>query len=189
MSTPVAVTGWHLENRIGSHNKYYTVLIAENGIVVTAWGKIGTAGQTKIQKLPQVKDAEALGKRQLYSKQTGGYSVLTDEFKFTIEHDVLMQAASTTNAAVLTRLFHEALRDPAYEGDKQVVLKHYDDFVAKAQRLLNEAGERAFEDVYAEFEELEAAWQSISDKHDEVKVTVDLTKQLLGQRLMSGSLG
>lgn len=185
--TAIPVTGWHLENRTGSHNKFYTVLIAENGVVVTAWGAIGSAGQSKIQKTT-LKDAEALGKRQVYSKLTRGYSTKADEFKFTIEEDALNEACRRTMTQPLTRAFHQALRDPQYEGDKQVVLKHYDDFVDKAQRLLNEAGDRSFEEVYAEFEELEKAWAEISDKHAEAEVTVSLTKQLLSQKLMSGSL-
>jgi len=184
----IPVTGWYLENRNGSHSKFYTVLIAENGVVVTAWGRIGAAGQSKIQRLPLLTDAEALGKRQVYSKQTGGYSVINDDFKFTIGEALLDEACQRDAAGLLTRAFHEALRDPQYQGEKQSVMKHYDDFVEKAQRLMTEAGNRSFDEVYAEFEELEKAWQAISDKHGEAAVTISLTKQMLSQRLMSGAL-
>jgi predicted DNA-binding WGR domain protein len=188
MSNTIAVQGWHLENRIGSHRKFYTVLIAENGVVVTAWGRIGTAGQSKIQKLPYA-DAEALGLRQVYSKQTGGYTVIVDKFKFALEEEALLEAARRSITAPLTRAFHDAVRDPKFEGDKEVVLKHYDDLVIKAQRMLGEASERPFDEVYAEFEELERAWQAIKDKHDETAITIDLTKQTLARSLMSGNLG
>lgn len=185
MATPIPVTGWHLTNTIGDHNKFYTVLIAENGVVVTAWGRIGSAGQQKIDKLMSFKDAEALGKRQLYSKQTGGYQVITDEFTFTIDDDALLNACARTMAAPLLKAFEDAKNDPAFAGDTQVVMKYYDEFVVKAQRLLND-GERPFEEVHAEFEDLKTSWTALTDKHDEVKVTVDLAEQLLAQRLMSG---
>lgn len=188
MATPVPVTGWHLTNTIGSHRKFYTVLIADNGVVVTAWGRIGSAGQSKIDKLPEYKDAEALGKRQVYGKQTGGYQVITDQFTFTINDDVLGNACARSMAQPLLQAFEAAKNDPAFAGERQVVMKYYDEFVAKAQRLLND-GERPFEEVHAEFEELKEAWNHLSDKHDEVRVTVDLAEQLLAQRLMSGMTG
>lgn len=184
----IAVIGWHLENRIGSHNKFYTVLIADNGVVVTAWGKIGTVGQNKVQRFPQYADAEALGKRQLYSKQTGGYTVKANEFKFAIDENLINEACKNDTAAPMTRAFHAALAEPQFGGDRDVVLKHYDDFVDKAQRLMGGASDRAFDEVWSEFEELEKAWDAISNKHAEADVTISLTRQMLSQRLMSGSL-
>lgn len=184
----IPVVGYHLENRIGNHLKFYTVLIADNGVVVTAWGRIGTRGQNRIQKFAALGDAEALGMRQVYAKQTGGYAVVTSSFKFAIEADALNAACQRGQGDDLTQRFHRALREPQYEGDKQVVMKHYDDFVDRAQRLMNEASTRTFEQVYAEFEELEKAWSAISDKHDQAEATISLTKQMLSQRLMSGTL-
>lgn len=186
--TAIPTTGWYLENRIGNHKKFYTVLIAENGVVVTAWGRIGQAGQSKIQKFPSLKDAEALGKRQVYAKQTGGYSVIEDEFKFTITNDILNTACAQDSAPMLLRQFAQARTEPKFQGDSQVVMKHYEDFAGRAQALLNTAAERPFDEVYAEYEELEAAWKVLRDKHDEVAVTVSLTSQTLHQRLLSGSL-
>jgi len=186
--TNIPVTGWYLENRIGSHNKFYCVLLSENGVVVTAWGGIGTKGQAKIQKFPRADDAEALGKRQLYSKKTGGYSPVTEDFKFSLDSDVLNEACQRQDPHALTRLFHDARLNPAYEGDAQAVLQHYDDVAKKARRLLETAGERTFEDVHTEFEELKKAWEVVRDKHDEVATAMSLTEQVLGQRLMSGSL-
>lgn len=184
----IPVEGWYLENRTGNHSKFYTVLIAENGVVVTAWGRIGTAGQSKIQRLPTPADAEALGRRQAYSKQAGGYSVLTNAFRFTIGEALLDEACQRDAAELLTRAFHAAQNDPQFEVEKKSVTSHYDQFVEKAQRLLTGAGDRAFDEVYAEFEELETAWQAINDKHDEAAVTIGLTRQKLHQRLMSGAL-
>lgn len=186
--TNVPVTGWYLENRIGNHSKFYTVLIAENGVCVLNWGRIGANGQFKIQMLGSHTDAKALGLRQVYSKQSTGYSLLTDEFKFAIDQAELEKACRIDNAAQLTRAFAKAQLEPQYEGEKKSVLAHYDDFVTKAQALLNGASKRPFDDVYAEFEELEASWQAISDKHDDAAVTISLTRQTLHQRLMSGAL-
>ena len=177
-----------MENRSTGHHKSYTVLIADNGVVVTAWGRIGTAGQSKIIKVPNPPDAEAVGKRQVYSKQTGGYSVVHNEFKFTVEQEVLDEACRRDMTTHLTRAFFSAVTDPQFAGGRQAVMKHYDDFVNQAQRLLNGASERAFDEVYAEFEQLEEAWAAISDKHAEAEVTISLAKQTLSQRLMSGAL-
>lgn len=188
MGVQVPVTGWYLENRTANHNKCYTVLISENGVVVAAWGAIGSKGQSKIQKFAELKDAEALGKRQVYSKQTGGYSVIVEDFKFSIDSDVLNEACQRSTTAPLVQAFTKARLEPQYEGDKQVVLKHYEDFVKKAQRLMDTADDRNFEEVWIEFEELEAAWKAISDQHDKTAVTLDLTRQMLSQRLMSGAL-
>jgi predicted DNA-binding WGR domain protein len=186
MDIPTA--GWYLENRTGNHSKFYTVLIADNGVCVLNWGRIGTNGQFKIQMLGNHADAKALGLRQVYSKQSGGYALVTDELKFTIEQADLEKACRTDNAAMLTRAFVQAQLEPQYEGEKQSVLAHYDDFVAKAQALLGGAGDRPFDEVWVEFEELEKSWQTIKDKHDEAAVTIDFARQVLSQRLMSGAL-
>jgi predicted DNA-binding WGR domain protein len=188
VSNDVMVQGWHLENRNGNHNKFYTVLIAENGIVVTAWGRIGQQGQSKIQKLSYA-DAEAIGMRQVYAKQTGGYRALTEALKFTVDGGVLSSAAATSMTTPLTRAFHEAARAPRFDTEKNAALKHYDDFVNQAQALLSGAGDRPFDEVWGEFEELEAAWKALDDKHSETRVTVDLCRRRLGQALMSGNLG
>lgn len=186
--TDVTVTGWYLENRTGSHNKQYTVLLAENGTLVCNWGPIGTKGQSQVNKFPTHDEAEPLGKRQLYSKQTRGYDLITGNFKFVVDTDVLNQAVQSKDARPVTQLFHTARHNPQYEGDKQAVLNHYDDVAKKAQRLLDTAGDRTFEEVFAEYEELKAAWQAVTDKHDEVATAMALTEQILGQRLMSGAL-
>lgn len=184
----IPVEGWYLENRTGTHSKFYTVLIADNGVCVMAWGRIGTVGQKKIQKLPSLEDAKALGLRQVYSKQSGGYSMITSEFRFTIDEALLDECCQRDVSGPLTQQFHDARREPQYEGEKKSVTTHYDDFVDKAQRLLGGASERPFEEVFAEFQELKEAWEAISEKHDEAAITISLTKQMLSQRLMSGAL-
>lgn len=183
----INVRGWYLENRNGNHNKFYTVLISENGYVVTAWGRIGAAGQSKIQKLG-AGDAADVGLRQVFSKKTGGYSALTDDLLFKVPSEVLTQAGANTLTGPVVNLFAQARKQPRFQGEKDAALKHYDDFTEKAQALLASAGGRSFEEVYAEFEELEAAWKALDAKHGETRVTVDLCRAQLGQALMSGNL-
>ena len=183
----VPVVGYHLTNTQANHYKFYTVLIAGN-IVVTAWGRIGTQGQSKIQKLPSYDDAESIGLRQVYAKQSKGYEPQAKGVKFMVDDKVLAESASQDNTGPLTRAFFKAMNDPEFEGDKQAVAKHYDEFVAKAQSLLDSASTRNFEEVHNAFEELEVAWNAISDKHAEAEITVSFLRQTLAQRLMSGAL-
>lgn len=182
----IRVNGWYLEQRNPAANvaKQYTVLISETGVVVLAWGRIGQAGQKKIQKLP-FPSADALGKKQMYSKQSGGYAVVQDEFIFHVDSEVLDKACRHDLPDPLLRAFHLARSDPKFIGEQKSVIQHYDDFVNKAQRLLESSGDRPFEDVYNEFEELEQAWGKITEAHDAAAVTVDLTKQMLKQRLFA----
>lgn len=184
----IPVSGWYLENKTPGHHKQYTVLVSETGVVILAWGKIDAGSQSKIQKLPSHSDAEAVGLRQVYSKQSSGYTMVTEALRFTIDQDVLDDACRRNLTNRPLEAFNKARRDPKYAGEKQVVLKHYDDLVAKAHVLLGTAGERTFEDVLGDFEELKEAWAAISDKHDEVGVTMTLVEQTISQRLMSGAL-
>lgn len=182
----VRVTGWYLEQRNPAANvaKQYTVLIGEDGTLVLAWGRIGQEGQKKVHRLPFA-SAEAQGKKQLYAKQSGGYSVVQDEFVFAVDSEVLDEACRRELPNPVIRAFHAARTDPRYVGEQKSVIKHYDDFVAKAQRLLQEAGDRPFEDVFNEFEELTSAWEAITEAHDAAEVTIGLTKQMLSQRLFA----
>lgn len=186
----IVVTGWYMEYRdpTNNHHKFYTVLVAENGVLVTNWGRIGATGQSSIKKLPSQEDAYVLGQRQVFAKRAKGYVAVHEDVKFTLAESVTVEAAELNVAYYMTRPFFAAAAEPQYEGDKKAVSAHYDEFVERAQKLMSEASTRPFDAVYAEFEELQEAWQAISDKHDEAKVTIDLTTQLLNQRLMSGSL-
>lgn len=188
MSQMMTVEGYHLENRTGNSSKFYTVLIADNGVVVLNWGRIGTQGQSKIQSLPSRADAEAVGKRQVYSKQTRGYMAVADAVKFTVETVTVEAAASNDAPHRLLWAFGEARTSPQFEGEKESVTSHYDDLLVKAQALMDGASDRDFGEVVAEYEELKSTWAEISNKHDQTKITLELTEQMLGQRIMSGAL-
>lgn len=188
MSKDIPVEGWYLENRTGNHSKFYTVLMTDNGVVVTAWGRIGTAGQNKIQKFQQHADAVDVGRRQLYSKRAGGYATVTESFKFTATADQINNACERNDGSSLVNLFHQARRSPQFDGHKKSVMQHYDDFVKRAQALMDTANDRPFEEVAAEFQELKDAWAELHDRHESAAITVGLIEATMHQRLMSGAL-
>lgn len=182
----VPVTGWYLENTEGGHMKQYTVLLSDDGVVVHAWGRIGTAGQARVARLPQT-DAKAQAMKQVYSKQSTGYKLLTADLKFAVSQTLLDDCVRRTNTRPLIHAFMQASRDPEFQGQKQVVLKHYDDFLTKAQDLMGDAGGLDIDAVFKQFQDLEEAWREINDKHQEAEVTLGLTRAILTQRLTEQS--
>lgn len=180
-----AVTGWYLENTISGH-KFYTVLISDNGVVTTSWGKIGTNGQSKVQRLTEVSEARDIGMRQVYSKKSRGYVMVSDEIKFVVPTQTLNDACSQNSASGLDRIFHKARREPRFDGDKKAVFQHYDGFVEQAHKLLERVGKATFDDLYGEFEDLKKAWEELDDKHAEAATTVSIVEQMLQQALLTG---
>lgn len=184
----INATAYYLENKLPGHSKFYLIIITDSGVVVTNWGRIGAAnGQSKVDALDPTA-AETIGMRQFYAKRSGGYEVVHEAVKFQIDEETLSNACTFSNAAYVTRPFWKAVTDPDFDGDKKAVLTHYDELVKKAQRLMDTAGGQNFESVYAQFEEIEAIWTEIQEKHDEVSVTLDFTRQMLNTALLSGKL-
>lgn len=178
-------TGYRLTNTQPGHFKQYTILIGDDGTLVLAWGRIGAEGQVKSQKLPSREDAEGLGLRQLYDKQAKGYESKVNGLKFSVRD---LDITPGLKARALLREFARAQEDPQFQGDQQAVVTHYDELVAKAQKLLDTAGTQDFDAVFAQFEDLDNAWKAIEEKHAEVQVTIGFLRQTLHQRLMGGSL-
>jgi len=180
-------TGWYLENRTPGHSKFYLVLIIDN-VAVTNWGRIGADGQAKIQAFSTYDEAKDIALRQYYSKKARQYHALYEDVVFEVEDAVLNEACEHSAHQPLTRLFFTAAKSRTYAGESKAVAEHYRDFVSKAQALMDRAsGDFNFEEVFAEFEQLEKAWGEISERHDEAAVTLSVTKSMLAQRLMSGS--
>lgn len=190
MNTDIAVEGWYLENHddANNHHKYYTVLVADNGVLVFAWGRIGTKGQFKIQKLSSRNDAHTLGMKQFYSKRGRSYEPVSEGVAFTVTSDEVDRACESGDASFLTRQFHTARMAPMFEQDKQAVITHYDDLLTKAQALMDTAGTQNFDAVYGQFEELQATWATLEDKHSETATTVSILSMMLQQRLLTGAL-
>lgn len=188
MSDFVPVTGYYLENRAGTHNKFYLILVSETGVLVTAWGRIGTTGQSKVVSYPTHGEALDLGLRQLYSKKSKGYQAVHSEVLFSAPRGTLNKAVLADDSHQLNRRFFDACRENLFDGYRQAVAKHYDDFVKKAQALMDGASDRPFDEVYGEFEDLEKAWGEIAEHHESAQATIGLTRQMLQTRLLSGSL-
>lgn len=184
----VNATAFYLENTLPGHHKFYLIVVTDDGVVTTSWGKIGTSGQSKIQQFQSPADAQAVGMERFFSKRTGGYVVKDEGIKFQIPESVVASSCENGTTWQITRAFWEAKQDPQFEGDKGAVLSHYDELLKKAQRLMDDASGMNFESVQIQFEQLEQVWKEIEDKHDEIKVTMDFTRQMLGAALLSGKL-
>lgn len=188
-SATTPVEGYYLEKHDDSSNthKFYTTIVTDNGVAVIAWGRVGTAGQSQIHKFQTRKDAEVLALKKVYAKQSEGYDLLVDKLKFVIDTDEIMRACERQNPQYLLNTFGKARTEPQFAVEQEVVLRHYDDFMAKARHLLETAADRPFDEVHAEYEELGKAWEAIDDRHALVSTTVDLVKQTMFSRLMGGS--
>lgn len=184
----VPAVGWYLENTTPGHSKYYLITVTDSGVVTLSWGRIGTRGQCKVQKFPTFDDAQDVAMRQLYAKASKGYRKVHSDIKFTIDLDALERVCTNQAADEITRQFWAAQRQPQFDGDRQAVLIHYDQFVEKAQTLMNNATSMPFEAVYNDFEELEKAWTEIDERHSSASTTIELTRKMLHQALLNGGL-
>lgn len=172
--------GWYLENQNGNHDKFYAVvLLEEEGIVVLNWGRRGTYGQHSVKEVGPGQ-AKAIALRQAYAKRSEGYEMLDEDFEFEYSYRDFGEWEASCQEFLRER------RKPRYDRSREMVVKHYDEFVDKAQQLMSSVGEREFENLMAELEALETAWAAIQDHHAQADVTISLTKQMLHQRLMSG---
>ena len=182
-TTTTYVTGYYLENTMPGHNKFYTVLIAEDGTVLTNWGKIGApTGQIKCDKMPSSRQAEEVGLRQFYAKSTKGYKIKHEAVKFKVDQRALNDA-NAGNATSLLNAWREFRTQPVLGAESEVALRHYEDFARKAQQLLEDAPNLDFETLFARHGELSEVWKALDDKHAEVNAIVDLTKASLMKKL------
>jgi predicted DNA-binding WGR domain protein len=181
--------GWYLENRDNNRFAFYTVILTETGLVVFHWGRIGTAGQTKMQMLPP-SQAKMTAMRQVASKMGRGYEVKHDDVTFMLDERDVTRAHERPDPKSLTLLFDRALRDPVFTGDKDNVVQAYDVFLERAQRLMDNAAQPTtrFDSVWNDFDDLKAAWAEIEDKHSLAQTTLDMTSRMLTQALMAGRL-
>lgn len=191
VQTQLKARGWYLEHRDAGHFKFYTVILVEDGTVVYHWGKIGTKGQHKIERLAY-SSAQLGALRKIAEKESKGYEFRHEDLAFTLDERDVEGANGVgrvnPDPGRLTLLFDRALRDPKFTGDKDSVLVGYDAFLGKAQTLMDRAATTTFESVMNDFEELKAAWTEIEDKHSLAATTISMTESLLMQALISGKL-
>lgn len=184
VTTKIPVRGWHLTNTQPGHNKFYTVLVSDNGVVTTSWGRIGTAGQSKVQKFPHLADAVDVGLRQLYTKKAGGYEPQIEDFTFMVGVNILEDACEQNDASILNRALHQAHKDQPSDGGKEAVFQHYQSFRDQAQTLLDRQGEVDLADLFVEYEQVKAAWDEIEAVHDETATTMKLVESMLHTALL-----
>jgi predicted DNA-binding WGR domain protein len=192
----IPVTGWYLElhDDTRNHHKYYTVLSAEDGTVIYAWGRVGTKGQSKVLKVDPFSSDDTAG-RQKHSKMAKGYqSSGPQDVRFVAPSGSLAtartQGSNTTNdgTASVIQAFFKARTGPQFAGDKDATIAAYGTFTKKAERLIDEAATKPFEEVYGTFEELQEAWKELVEQHDQAGATIQIVSGLLRQRLLSGDL-
>lgn len=179
-----AVDVWYLEYRVGTSDKFYQVFVSENGIVTLRWGRRGTAGQHSVARYSTYDDARDHGLKQVFAKKSKGYTQQGPDTKFLADQEVL-DAALRGSPARLVSTWNEALRNGQFEGAKQTVLKHYEDFAERIKALMIQAEHSDFAQLSDEFEAVEKVWEEISDKHAEVNAAMQLTKATLYQKLIS----
>jgi predicted DNA-binding WGR domain protein len=191
-SNDVAVCGWYLEynndeiGKTGSH-KHYTILSADDGTVVFAWGRIGTRGQSTVKSVDTFSAFDVAGK-QRHAKMSRGYKPEgPQDVKFVVDRLLLVRARNG-DVSGLVQEFHRARKGPQFEGDKDATLKHYDSFSRKAQVLIDEASRLPFDEVFATYEDLQAAWGELQKAHREADASIQIATAVLNQRLLSGDL-
>jgi len=179
-----AVDVWTLEFRSGTSDKFYQVFVSETGVTVLRWGRRNTAGQSSCVRYRTYDEARDQGLKQVFAKKSKGYSASYPDQKFLVDSDVLDRAQGG-NPDRLVEAWKSAMREGAFAGAKQTVLKHYADFADRVQILLNRAAHEDFESLQEEFESLESVWEEINDKHGEVSAAMELAKMTLFQRMMA----
>lgn len=180
-----AVDVWTLEYRSGASDKFYQVFVSETGLTVLRWGRRGSAGQNSATRYKSYDEARDQGLKQVFAKKSKGYSASYPDQKFLVDEGVL-NSAQGGNPNPLVAAWNTAMREGAFAGAKQTVLKHYADFADRVQILLNRAEHESLESLSEELNGLEEVWEEISDKHGEVSAALDLAKATLFQRMMTG---
>jgi len=183
----VPAQGWRMHYIQGSSRKFYEVILTESNFVILRWGRIGTAGQSSATRYGSYSDANDVALRQVYSKRSKGYDSQVSEFAFAATENAISYAAQG-DAGPIGRELSEAIASGEFDGSKAVVLKHYQDFSNRAQRLLAQADEMDFDQALSEFDALEAVFAEITSKHEEVSTSMGLVRATLMQKLMAGSL-
>jgi len=181
-----AVDVWYMEYRSGTSDKFYQVFVSESGLTVLRWGRRGSAGQHSESRYASYDDARDNGLKQVFAKKSKGYTQQYPDSKFMASSDALDRAQGG-NPTALVQEWNDALRNNQFEGAKQTVLKHYSDFSERVQTLLHQAEYADFGTLSDEFTAIEEVWEEINDKHAEVNAAMDLTRQTLFQKMMSGS--
>jgi predicted DNA-binding WGR domain protein len=179
------VTSWSLDFRDTSSSKYYKVFAFSDGHLVLNWGRIGTNGQTKIEKYTP-DEAQIIAKRQVYSKAGKGYKMQCDAFDFAVDDNVHDRVVIKNWGAQALITAHEmAMTEDTFTQRQRLVTVHYDQFIEQTNQVLDAAAKgEEFEPLLARWEALSGAWSELKDKHDHAATAVGMVQQVVAQKLM-----
>lgn len=187
VTAKVPVSAWELtyESDAANSHKFYRVFVSDDGVVVLRWGRIGTQGQQSVSLHPTADEARDVALRQVYAKKSKGYVQELPEHKFAATALAVERAKEGYPSALYTE-YQNSLEEGRFDGAKAVVLSHYDDFAEQARSLMERAPDANFETIMDEYQQFEAVWEEIHNRHTEVEAVLDLTKRTLMQKLMGG---
>lgn len=181
-----ACTAWHMEYREGTSNKFYEVFVAENGLCVLRWGRIGAIGQHSVTRYSTYDEARDQGLKQVFAKKSKGYNQTYGDAQFMASIEALNNA-QRDNPSYLVGELQESLRRGQFDGAKQAVLKQYADFAEKVKDLMVRAETGDIHDSMEEYQQLEGVMTEINEKHAEVTAAMTLAQQTLFQKLMTSA--
>lgn len=182
------VRGWYLEliDRTKNHEKFYTVLVCQD-VTFIQWGRIGTAGQHKVQHLPSTDKAQEVALRQVYSKAADGYLIHENDFAWVVDEEIFGRA-SEGSPHLLTDAFTSARVDDRFRGAQASVLEFFDGVIDEAQSIITDIKNGAdLETLRIKHKNLRAAVEGIDDKYAVVQVQVQIAQQMLAAYVNGGS--
>lgn len=182
----VAITSWYLENTSPGHNKFYLCMVSDAGHSIMVWGRIGSNGQSKIEKYTSYKDAETVALKQVYAKASKGYAIKEEQVKFAATAGLLADTLNHNKHDGIMSLRRRAQQDPQFQGEQQTATRHYDNFITAAETLMAKATTSDLGALFDEWQALQDAWAELDAKHGTAATTLTLTSQILQQRLLSG---
>lgn len=185
MGTAYKVTSWALTFQDTASSKFYKVFAFSDGHLVLHWGRIGTSGQTKVEKYTP-DEAQIIAKRQVYSKAGKGYKMSCDAFDFTVNDDIRDRVLMKNwGAQVLVDAHESAMTEDSFTQRQRLVTVHYDQFIEQTNKVLDAAAKgEQFEPLLASWQQLSDAWTELKDKHDHAAVAVGMVQQVVAQRMM-----
>lgn len=179
----VTVTYWSLKNTTTRH-AFYEIYLADDGSVITAWGAIGTTGQTKFEKFPNRVDAETVALRQFYTKAAKDYAVVDNRIPMVLDEDTVTSLFRAQNINQLRRLVNEVKGRDGFAAAGEAAAQHYDDFIERAQSLLDRvAGGHSTEGLLESLSALKESWEELDARHGTASVTLTMAEAMISQQL------
>ena len=188
--TPAPTTlfkAWRLTMIEGTAKKFYDVYAGQDGTLVLHWGRIGTAGQHKIES-HTASEAENVAMRQVYAKATKGYTLNVDAVEFPLPTASVQNLVNfNSGLGQLESALVRHMASDQFAAKQRLATAHYDTFIESAQKVLDQAAEgRALEDLLDDWNSLAESWGELDAKHGHALAAVRLVQQTVSQKLMGG---